>query len=295
MEDAIATERERRISLWKEIKEFPDGEVPASFLRERYVYRGESGTYVNREHTSSLTEDETSVAVSIRLTGRRYANELNENGVSYHYPETGRRGLHDQNEIKAAKNAMELGLPIFVILNGEAAGFRKVKLGWVLHFNDEDKVFLVEFAEEKPIFTHTKDTDPFTHRESGKVSTVITKTRPNQHRFRHEVIENYGFKCAVCDMRSKFILDAAHIRGKRDSGSDDWRNGLILCKNHHAAFDNELFGINPETKELEFSSEEVAKEIKVSERELKTKTGKAPHIEALEWRWKKFQQSRGQS
>jgi hypothetical protein len=45
-----------------------------------------------------------------------------------------------------------------------------------------------------------------------------------------------GWKCAVCGMRIVQLLDAAHIRGVAEGGSDDPRNGLMLCVNHHRAF-----------------------------------------------------------
>ena len=48
------------------------------------------------------------------------------------------------------------------------------------------------------------------------------------------------------------LLEAAHIRGVAQKGSDDCRNGLILCKNHHSAFDTNLIIFQPETERLSF-------------------------------------------
>lgn len=59
----------------------------------------------------------------------------------------------------------------------------------------------------------------------------------------------YGGKCAVCGKgfvaaNGKTECEAAHIvpRGKR--GADDARNGLALCRSHHWAFDEGLFGVD---------------------------------------------------
>jgi putative restriction endonuclease len=57
-------------------------------------------------------------------------------------------------------------------------------------------------------------------------------------------MSQYGHKCGVCDIRHPQLLKAAHIRGKSERGSDDWRNGIPLCATHHDAFDSHLFGIN---------------------------------------------------
>ena len=42
------------------------------------------------------------------------------------------------------------------------------------------------------------------------------------------------------------LLDAAHLRPYADKGSDDPRNGLVLCATHHRAFDKRLFGFIPQ-------------------------------------------------
>ena len=46
------------------------------------------------------------------------------------------------------------------------------------------------------------------------------------------------------------MLQAAHIRPVSENGSDDPRNGLVLCANHHLAFDANLFAFDPETLEV---------------------------------------------
>ena len=57
---------------------------------------------------------------------------------------------------------------------------------------------------------------------------------------RFDLLKNYGSKCALCSISNEKLLAAAHIRPKDNQGSDDWRNGIILCANHHLAFDNNL-------------------------------------------------------
>jgi hypothetical protein len=83
------------------------------------------------------------------------------------------------------------------------------------------------------------------------LETEITRSsrsvvsRPNQQRFKFAVLKLYGPACAVCDLAVTDLLQAAHLRGKAERGSDDPRNGLVLCALHHVAYDRGLFAIEP--------------------------------------------------
>lgn len=73
-----------------------------------------------------------------------------------------------------------------------------------------------------------------------------TKIRLHQHRFRELVIDAYGSQCAVCRLRHRELLDAAHIIADRDErGLAEIPNGLAFCHIHHGAFDSNILGIDP--------------------------------------------------
>jgi putative restriction endonuclease len=68
--------------------------------------------------------------------------------------------------------------------------------------------------------------------------------RLHQSKFRERVLRAYRGACAVCSLRRRPLLDAAHIISDRDPrGTPMVSNGLSLCKIHHAAFDRSLMGI----------------------------------------------------
>ena len=57
----------------------------------------------------------------------------------------------------------------------------------------------------------------------------------------------YGEKCALCRLRHRELLDAAHIvPDSEPEGEPRVSNGLSLCKLHHAAFDGYFLTVNPE-------------------------------------------------
>ncbi|KEO83266.1 HNH endonuclease [Tumebacillus flagellatus] len=73
--------------------------------------------------------------------------------------------------------------------------------------------------------------------------------RRRSNKFREFVKYIYGFACAVCgsalrDHSGNPEVESAHFYPKSMHGSDDVRNGICLCRNHHWAFDAGLFSIS---------------------------------------------------
>jgi len=86
----------------------------------------------------------------------------------------------------------------------------------------------------------------------GVRQSYVTDRDIRDRVFRKIILDEYRGQCVVC--QSKFLLqeedkdplieaDAAHIISVSDSGPDDPRNGLSLCKRHHWAFDTGLFTV----------------------------------------------------
>ena len=73
------------------------------------------------------------------------------------------------------------------------------------------------------------------------------KARLHQQSFRERVLTAYREQCALCRLRHRELLDAAHIvPDSEPEGVPEVRNGLALCKLHHAAFDRMFIGIRPD-------------------------------------------------
>ena len=78
----------------------------------------------------------------------------------------------------------------------------------------------------------------------------VVKQRLHQTSFREAVIAAYNGRCAVSGLPERRLLDAAHIISDKDEflGQPVIKNGLLLSKIHHSAFDSHLIGINPDYK-----------------------------------------------
>jgi putative restriction endonuclease len=77
--------------------------------------------------------------------------------------------------------------------------------------------------------------------------TASVRRRVHQLAFRERVIRAYQESCALCRLRHRSLLDAAHITPDSDpEGEPVVSNGLALCKLHHAAFDSFFFAVRPD-------------------------------------------------
>ncbi len=85
------------------------------------------------------------------------------------------------------------------------------------------------------------------------------RRRVHQRVFRGRVLSAYGSQCALCRLRHRPLLDAAHIREDRLGGEPIVPNGVAMCAIHHRAFDNTLLGIRPDYT-VEIRSDVLAEE-----------------------------------
>jgi len=77
--------------------------------------------------------------------------------------------------------------------------------------------------------------------------TAVVQRRLHQVAFRERVIRAYEERSALCRLRHRELLDAAHITPDRDElGDPVVSNGMALCKLHHAAFDQFFFAVKPD-------------------------------------------------
>jgi putative restriction endonuclease len=287
----LTGEQEHRWQLWRRLADEggPD-HVSPTLLRQLGIYGGAQGVWVDKMRTESLTPDGSGVTVGLLHTGSSYADDLDEGGVIYHYPKTHRASGRDAAEVTATKTAQALGLPVFVIFYPRPnSNVRNVRLGWVEAWDDDAGIFLITFGEQPPELSSEAEPEaPFVLSGDSPRGRSEVDTRPGQARFRFQVIHRYGSACMVCDISVPELLDAAHIRPKGDHGSDDARNGLLLCASHHRAFDAGLFAIEPETTVIRCRPDGPgAKALSISRKSLAHLQQK-PHSDALRWAWKRW-------
>ena len=285
--------KQRNLDLWEEIS---NKKIHTNdFVRnEKKIHRGERGIYRDLSKTKkhSFTDG---ICQSVLDTGRKYGDVLTETHLTYYYPDTSHK-TRDKGEINSLKNSYKYNIPIFVVLGlGKDKTKKELRLGYVQRFNDKQKTFLISFLEnsiqkilpiddiiESQNEDESKDELFASGRERRK--RISSSRGNNQPKFNSDVFNYYQNQCAVCDI--EYFLDAAHIIPVKDKGSDNKRNGLILCKNHHKAFDDGFFKINPNNLKIEIIKED--KNILNIKRDNLNHLINKPGKMYLEWRYKKY-------
>lgn len=83
---------------------------------------------------------------------------------------------------------------------------------------------------------------------SSTEQEAVQKVRIGQGYFRDLLIEKYSCKCALCDITTRALLYASHIKAWADCSSPteklDENNGLLLCAHHDALFDKHLISFD---------------------------------------------------
>ena len=102
-----------------------------------------------------------------------------------------------------------------------------------LQFNPEDKDYPNNINDD----VYDVSPEPLRKRFS-------TSRLERDRNFRKKVLEAYDNECAICRCGEIHILQAAHIKAVKSYGSDDPRNGICLCANHHLMYDNHLINID---------------------------------------------------
>jgi hypothetical protein len=287
IEESIAAERARRDDLWAKLVEVGGpSAVPAAILNELKIYFGGRGIWVDKGVTSGVGGSLAGVAVGVLHSGSVYDDDLFEDGALYHYPTTLVPG-RDASEIAATKAAARFGLPIFYSIRIGSSNKRDVKLAWVENEDDNSKLFLLRFGDTPPQRRLTPaDERPFTLKEKRDKEEMKANRTKRQANFKFNVLKYYQKPvCAVCDVHLSKMLDAAHVVDVQHGGTDDERNGLILCANHHRVFDAHLFAIEPITHKIHCTPTYPASLLGIRKPALQ---GRHPHRAAVTWRWESW-------
>lgn len=147
--------------------------------------------------------------------------------------------------------------------------------------------FVASILTTKGVRPYDLETDfrAFAEGLTTHLRRVIARER--QAEFRDSVFGRYAPRCAFCDYEIREALEAAHLVEKMESGTDDARNGLPLCRNHHRLFDLNLIGIEPTTLRIVLSRQLELRRSGVTRNDIGHLENK-PHRKALEWRWQRF-------
>jgi len=86
-------------------------------------------------------------------------------------------------------------------------------------------------------------------RSLSQEQRALLKVRGSlQSIFRSVIMKANRKKCAICLLSIPYLLEAAHIRPWENSSDEEKvpvNSELMLCRNHHILFDNDIIDIDP--------------------------------------------------
>lgn len=235
----------RQAMAWLTIRTNDGLDSVTSSELEEFEIEGRSFRLMDRQR-GIRKPAELSAALSIRTVytpetrARPYEDQMGSDGL-LRYKWRGADGEHPEN--RALRAAMEQKLPLIWFFGIGQATYMPVFPVFLL---GEDKVrqeFTIGLVDSPIALT------PASGMEEQVRRYVVRETKHRLHQpvFRASVLRAYETRCAVCALRHSVLLDAAHIVPDRDeAGIPAVRNGLALCKIHHAAYDSHILGVRPD-------------------------------------------------
>lgn len=224
--------------------EFGD-EIPyRAGLDRGFPFRGRRVPYLNLQKGIFRAAAQSGpAALSVQTSARSpYDDVETPDGFLYDY----RAGAVDQPDNRALRSAFDLRVPIVYFVATRPGAYRANFPFYVIQDDPQDRRVLVApgkmvgpLDEREPILPD----DPIERRYVVREARV----RIHQARFRGRVVPAYRDQCAICRLKERRLLDAAHIVGDAErEGEPTISNGLALCSIHHRAFDYHLLGISPD-------------------------------------------------
>jgi putative restriction endonuclease len=189
---------------------------------------------------------ELSAALSIRTVytpngqNRPYEDSVGSDGL-LRYKWRGNNADHAEN--RALRAAMEDRLPLIWFFGVGPGVYEPIYPVYLLWEEPDQHQFVIDPDVARGLVSAGSPVEERLRRY------ILRETRQRLHQpvFRATVLRAYNTRCAVCSLRHAELLDAAQIIPDHDeAGVASVRNGMSLCKIHHAAYDNNILGIRPD-------------------------------------------------
>jgi putative restriction endonuclease len=238
------TDRRVRLAAFQRLEELARiyGEVlPWTELKAGFEFDGHRLSLIGQQ--GIIKPSVMDLALSITTSTKNpYDDEVGDDGfIVYHY-----QGDDPQRyDNVAVRQAGVEGVPL-VYFRGIASG--QYLAFWPAFVQHDDPATLTfRVAIDEPQVLRPDLTPEVVDELHRRYTTQLARRRLHQSVFRERVLTAYASRCAICRLRHRELLDAAHILADlHPSGTPVVPNGLSLCKIHHSAFDANIVGIRPD-------------------------------------------------
>jgi putative restriction endonuclease len=217
--------------------------VPLERLREGFQFEGQRisfGSFQKGIHRARTQRGPAALTLTTSYKDP-YADKFDDVETSFTYAY--RAGPIDQADNRALRAAFELQTPL-VYFRAMSPGLYLV-VAPMFVTADDPSTRTVVLQTGLPV----QDMQPGGLISGPDVRAYATREaryRLHQQRFKLDVMRAYRHRCAICTLRERELVQAAHILPDTDpEGIAAVVNGLALCAIHHLAFDRNLLGVDP--------------------------------------------------
>ena len=217
--------------------------VPLERLREGFQFEGQRisfGSFQKGIHRGRVQRGPAALTLTTSYKDP-YADKFDDEAARFTYAY--RAGPIDQADNRALRSAYELRTPLVYFRALHPGLYLVVAPMFVTADDPATRTVVLETG--LPV----QDMQPGGLVSGPDVRAYATREaryRLHQQRFKLDVMRAYRYRCAICALRERELVQAAHIVPDTDpEGIAAVVNGLALCAIHHLAFDRNLLGVDP--------------------------------------------------
>ena len=176
----------------------------------------------------------------------RYGDSVGEDNL-LRYKYRGTNPNHRENV--GLRVAMQNNLPLAYFYGIEPGSYLAMWPAFVVGDAPDELAFsiAIDDAVHSTLFPGHQETSGRIAETRRAYVTSVARQRLHQRAFRAHILRAYRNQCALCRLRHSELLDAAHIVPDSEPGGEPLvRNGIALCRLHHAAFDRFFVAVRPD-------------------------------------------------
>ena len=217
--------------------------VPLHRLREGFQFGGQRisyGSFQKGIHRSRAQRGHAALTLTTSVKDP-YDDVFDEEEARFTYAY--RSGSIDQADNRALRAAYELKTPVVYF---RALGPGQYLVVAPMFVTADDPVSRTVILQQGLPVQDMQAGGLVSGPDVRDYATREARYRLHQQRFKLDVMRAYRHRCAICRLRERELVQAAHIVPDREpEGIAAVVNGLALCAIHHLAFDRNLLGIDP--------------------------------------------------
>lgn len=224
------------------LPQYPDSVFPTKVLANDFFFNNEQVVLSGQQGIWKPRQMQYPITIKSR-TESIYDDEfISDSRIKYRY-----KGNNPNDWVNVGLRECMINKIPLIYMHEVSKG--KYLLNWPVFIVEDDiqnLSFIVEAeAKSYPIY---EDLDIVLepNEVERRYATRQMIQRLHQSTFREMVLNAYRDHCAICALKHRELLDAAHIIEDSSLGRAAVTNGISLCKIHHAAFDNNIIGITPD-------------------------------------------------